>query len=371
MAVFDSVKKRVEGNVAHDAADSGNPVKMGGKASTSTPAAVANGDRVDTFHDERGRVAVFDGNSTLSVDDGGGTLTVDGAVTVSDGGGSLTVDGAVTVSDGGGSLTVDGTVGVSGTVSTQTGGDTNAGASDAGRPVKIGGKANAATPSNEDDGDRVNAYFDQTGRLAVFAGHDDSLEVHDADAVATLESIQGVLVGAKGRQAPASALSVIRATTAETALYGSASVGGHSTNPVLYRKNSDVVDGAATAIAADFGFARFVSSADDIFYFLPTRQYRRLMIALTNLLNVSLNVSLFGILARDSSVAQVAVLLASTVTVAVNNSAIFGMNSKATGASGDLYAIPNIGDWDYIALKCEAVANAGSGSVQMLVNRDT
>lgn len=35
------------GTIAHDAADSGNPIKMGGKASSSQPSAVGNGDRVD------------------------------------------------------------------------------------------------------------------------------------------------------------------------------------------------------------------------------------------------------------------------------------------------------------------------------------
>jgi len=67
-------------------------------------------------------------NEPVSVDDNGGSLTVDGTVAVSsvggtveiiDGGGSITVDGTVavssvggtvTVGDGGGSLTVDGTV---------------------------------------------------------------------------------------------------------------------------------------------------------------------------------------------------------------------------------------------------------------------
>jgi len=48
----------VVGDVAHDAADSGNPVKVGGKAATSTPSAVANGDRVDAFFDEYGRLNV-------------------------------------------------------------------------------------------------------------------------------------------------------------------------------------------------------------------------------------------------------------------------------------------------------------------------
>jgi len=65
---------------------------------------------------------VDDNASTLSVDDGGGSLTVDGSVSVSnfpavqpvsDNGGVLSVD------DAGGSLTVDGTVSVSGSVDTE------------------------------------------------------------------------------------------------------------------------------------------------------------------------------------------------------------------------------------------------------------
>ena len=39
----------VAGDVAHDAVDSGNPVKVGGKASGPAPAVVASGDRVDAY----------------------------------------------------------------------------------------------------------------------------------------------------------------------------------------------------------------------------------------------------------------------------------------------------------------------------------
>lgn len=47
----------IHGNVAHDAVDTGNPVKSGGKANTlaSPPASVAAGDRVDAYHDPEGR----------------------------------------------------------------------------------------------------------------------------------------------------------------------------------------------------------------------------------------------------------------------------------------------------------------------------
>ncbi len=46
------------GNVAHDAADSGNPVKFGGKALTTNPTAVADADRVDARFDDLGRQVV-------------------------------------------------------------------------------------------------------------------------------------------------------------------------------------------------------------------------------------------------------------------------------------------------------------------------
>lgn len=45
----------VTGNVAHDAVDSGNPMKTGGRARTSEIAAVASDDRVDAIFDKTGR----------------------------------------------------------------------------------------------------------------------------------------------------------------------------------------------------------------------------------------------------------------------------------------------------------------------------
>jgi hypothetical protein len=59
MGVFDTVKKIVIGDVAHDAADAGNPVKMGGKASSAAPTAVANGDRVNAYYDLNGRLVAL------------------------------------------------------------------------------------------------------------------------------------------------------------------------------------------------------------------------------------------------------------------------------------------------------------------------
>lgn len=46
------------GDVANDAADSGNPLKIGGKALSSNPAAVAGNDRVNAQFDLQGRQVV-------------------------------------------------------------------------------------------------------------------------------------------------------------------------------------------------------------------------------------------------------------------------------------------------------------------------
>lgn len=47
-----------QGNVAHDAADSGNPVKVGGQARTTNPTAVADADRGNFITDKLGKQVV-------------------------------------------------------------------------------------------------------------------------------------------------------------------------------------------------------------------------------------------------------------------------------------------------------------------------
>lgn len=51
-----SVNATAAGDVAHDSVDSGNPVKIGGKALTANPTAVATGDRVQATFDTVGRI---------------------------------------------------------------------------------------------------------------------------------------------------------------------------------------------------------------------------------------------------------------------------------------------------------------------------
>lgn len=58
MSVFDTAKKTVVGDIAHDAADSGSPVKIGGKAASAQPTAVSANDRVNAWLDLNGRQVV-------------------------------------------------------------------------------------------------------------------------------------------------------------------------------------------------------------------------------------------------------------------------------------------------------------------------
>jgi hypothetical protein len=51
-------KKVYDSIVAHDAVDSGDPLKIGGKASTAAPAAVSVNDRVNAWFDLNGRLMV-------------------------------------------------------------------------------------------------------------------------------------------------------------------------------------------------------------------------------------------------------------------------------------------------------------------------
>lgn len=61
MAIDSNSTNKIQGTVSHDAVDSGNPVKIGGKAVTGSPSAVADGDRVDALFDELGKLGIFIG----------------------------------------------------------------------------------------------------------------------------------------------------------------------------------------------------------------------------------------------------------------------------------------------------------------------
>lgn len=130
--------------------------------------------RVTVATDSSGVLSVDDNDATLSVDDGGGSLTVDGTVAVSgtvavtDNSGSLTVDSAqlpAALAAGGG-LKVEG---VSAGVALTIGGAAADDAAAAGNPVPIGAVFQA-TPDSVDDGDVGRVRM--TARRGVIAAPD-------------------------------------------------------------------------------------------------------------------------------------------------------------------------------------------------------
>jgi hypothetical protein len=158
-----------QGNIAHDIADAGNPVKIGGKAETTIPAPVADGDRVDAWFRATGEQVIYPGN----VYDEAGADGVNNAFLIA----TEEVGGA------GGALKVAGWVYNGGTWDRARGNTEGAFAqgniahdiADAGNPVKIGGKVGSSVnPTGVATGDRVDAHFDTKGRqvVVIASGYD-------------------------------------------------------------------------------------------------------------------------------------------------------------------------------------------------------
>ena len=117
----------------------------------------------------------------VPVGDAGGSLTIDGTVTVSgvtasvaaaivdSGGVQYSTSNPVPIGDAGGSITIDGTVSVSGAItSTVVTGTTVADAvDDNSAPVKMGGIARQANPTAVAGGDTVSTSMDDVGRQVM------------------------------------------------------------------------------------------------------------------------------------------------------------------------------------------------------------
>lgn len=173
---------RVHGSTAHDAVDAGNPIKIGGKASTSEPAAVANGDRVDAYYDANGytHVKVEELPPRLTLSDtfvpvdvtqvGNFNMLYDTSI-------SRWVRAPGTVA-GGARTTIIGTVTVSGSVTaSNTAGNVAHDAVDSGNPVKIGHKARTAhvtAVANNDRSDRSGDTLGFAGVTLARNGRDDT-----------------------------------------------------------------------------------------------------------------------------------------------------------------------------------------------------
>jgi len=183
----------VVGDVAHDAPAAGNPVLLGAYASAAAPTnvstdadavrlwALLNGSQVVNLA-AGGTLITGDGPNGLDVDVTRvtGTVTVAGAVTntvlsVVGSGTEATAQrvtiatdstGVLSVDDNGGSLTIDGTVTANaGTGNFATAGDVAHDAVDSGAPQKIGAQARQTWQAAVADADRANLVCDDLGRL--------------------------------------------------------------------------------------------------------------------------------------------------------------------------------------------------------------
>ncbi len=164
----------IGGNVAHDDVDSGNPVKIGGYASSAMPTSVAAGDRVNSWYGLRGQqmVSLFSSDSTALADATSNDIRNWISANTSDwpkiggflfGFNGTTWDRVRTGNTG--RLQVD----VVTSPSAATAGNVAHDAVDSGNPVKIGGYASAVAVNAVADGDRVNAWFGSSGQLVVTA----------------------------------------------------------------------------------------------------------------------------------------------------------------------------------------------------------
>lgn len=121
-----------------------------------------------------GTVDVSVQNASIPVTDNGGSLTVDGSVSVSNFPATQAVSGTVTIQDGGNTITVDGTVTVTDGLNIE--GTVAHDSADTGNPVKIGFQASSTLPTAVATGDRVNGVADLYGRQLV-ANIDDGMQV--------------------------------------------------------------------------------------------------------------------------------------------------------------------------------------------------
>lgn len=227
---IDAVPAIVAGDVAHDSADSGSPVKIGGKANAAAPAAVTEGDRVNASFDLQGQLRVAGVTSTQYTEDAAaatdpvgtvpimvrqdtlavGTVTADGdniaqrataygqahvKALDTDALIGVATDAPVTDAEGATARSLvsllKGSKNYLRTLAAGIAGDVAHDSADSGSPVKIGGKANAAAPGAVTEGDRVDASFDLTGQQRVVLASVPSHAVTNAGTFA----VQAVAAG--------------------------------------------------------------------------------------------------------------------------------------------------------------------------------
>lgn len=149
-------RQLVEGGVASNTTDAGNPVKVGAKY-VASPAAITSGHRTDLITDSRGnlRVALANGTAVTSV--------VSPADDLANGQNALATAALLSVYDGStwDRARSDGTTG-----GQAVGGSVAHAATDSGNPVKIGGRV-LSTSALVTDGHRVDLITNRYGSLKI------------------------------------------------------------------------------------------------------------------------------------------------------------------------------------------------------------
>ena len=201
--------------------------------------------------------------TTVPVSDGGGSLTVDGSVTiqeplsVDDNGGSLTVDGTVdvgnfpasqTVDDGGGSLTVDGAVNVGNFPASQT-------VDDGGGSLTVDGSVTIQEPLSVDD---------NGGSLTVDDGGL-SISVDDSGGSLTVDGTVSVSNGFTSTQLNQSAVGEPIAVTSTVPVNVHNPAGAELIT--IFASNLTTAD---ATIIVNFGGA--AAPANDLYFFVPSEE---------------------------------------------------------------------------------------------------
>jgi hypothetical protein len=162
----------IAGDIAHDAADSGNPSKVGGRARSILDSAVAQNDRTDAIFSTTGGAlsAGVDGTNVRNIAvNASGQVEVDIAAQQS---ADVTVAQATAAS-----LNATVVQGTAANLNAQVAGDIAHSAIDSGNPIKLGGRGRSVLDTAVATDDRVNAHFTTQGGLLI-AGVDGSTVRH-------------------------------------------------------------------------------------------------------------------------------------------------------------------------------------------------
>lgn len=201
-----------------DAAAAANPVgtalimvrddALSGQTTTDGDNVAARGtDKGELYVKHVDAIPVTDNSSTLSVDDGAGSLTVDNTVLSVVGSGTeataqrvtIATDstGVLSVDDNGSSLTIDQST--ASNLNAQVVGSIAHDSADSGNPVKVGAKAIAhgTNPTAVTAADRTDIYANRHGILWTIGGHPNvitrSVLITDANGAQTDASIAGAI----------------------------------------------------------------------------------------------------------------------------------------------------------------------------------